>query len=115
MFSHKCQKRQSVYIQIEGEATIISDCDSLIKQLSTILKSNILEKYVQNVMDLSRVFIKGTYKYRPNTEISVYDLKTFIALLSSLTKEKQNILVMNIGNKLKTIKHVDPSIDIIPF
>ncbi|MDR2660084.1 MAG: hypothetical protein LBC27_08905 [Spirochaetaceae bacterium] len=92
--------------------------DQLIVELEEVLKTNILENRVQNNLDMSRLFIKGDYKYYPKSEVSIYLLKDFIRLLKSCNSEKKNILRLAITNRLRTIKktEVDDSFTTdIPF
>jgi serine/threonine-protein kinase len=93
-----------IYSSIEPKSKYVNDIDQLIVELEDVLKPNILEKYVQNNPDLSKLFIKGNYKYFSNRMVSVYYLKEFILLLKSSNPEKKNILRLAIINRLRTIK-----------
>jgi serine/threonine-protein kinase len=107
-----------IYSSIGTNSKYIDNMDQLIVELEEVLKTNILENRVQNNLDMSRLFIKGDYKYYPKSEVSIYLLKDFIRLLKSCNSEKKNILRLAITNRLRTIKktEVDDSFTTdIPF
>jgi serine/threonine-protein kinase len=94
----------NIYSTIGTNSKYVDNMDQLIIELEEVLKTNILEDRVQNILDLSRLFIKGDYKYYPKNEVSTNWLKDFIHLLKSCNSEKKNILKLAIINRLRTIK-----------
>jgi serine/threonine-protein kinase len=107
-----------VYSSISPDCKYVSSMDQLIVELEEVFKLNALETCVQNNLDLSRLFIKGSYRYYPKNEIYVSSLKDFIRLLKSCDAEKKDILRLAIANRLRTIKKNEaddgPTAD-IPF
>jgi serine/threonine-protein kinase len=94
----------NIYIGIGTNSKYVDNMDQLTVELEEVLKTNILEDHVQNILDLSRLFIKGDYKYYPKNEVNIELLKSFIHLLKSCNLEKKNILRLAIINRLRTIK-----------
>jgi serine/threonine-protein kinase len=108
----------NVYSSVASDCKYVNSIDQLIVELEEVFKLNALETCVQNNLDLSRLFIKGNYKYYPKNEIYVFALKDFIHLLKSCDAEKKDILRLAIANRLRTIKKNEaddgPTAD-IPF
>jgi serine/threonine-protein kinase len=93
-----------VYSSVSSDCKYVSSIDQLIVELEEVLKLNILENYVQNNLDISKLFIKGRYRYYQKEVIYVGLLKEFIRLLKSCDAEKKDILRSAIVNRLRTIK-----------
>ena len=66
---------------------------------------------------ITKIFINGSYYFRENLDMSVNDLKAFIELLRSCSREKGNIILSNIHTKLDVINRYDDKFedDDIPF
>jgi serine/threonine-protein kinase len=107
-----------IYSSVGPDSKYVNNIDQLIIELEEVLKTNSLEDCVQNNLDLSRLFIKGDYKYYPKKEVRIDYLRNFIYLLKSSNSEKKNILKSAIINRLRTIKKSamnDDSTNDIPF
>jgi serine/threonine-protein kinase len=118
-FQNFMEQIVSIYSGVGTEENYFSDIDKLVIELEEILKNNTLEYKVQNVVDISRAFIKGSYKYYQNREVSVYLLRSFIQLIKTSNLEKKNIVKLCVINRLRTLKKIekqkDGFSDDIPF
>jgi serine/threonine-protein kinase len=90
-------------------SSIDTDCeyngiDQIAAELEEVYKNNALDREVKNIVDISRAFTKGNYRYYTNKVVNVYLLKNFIQLIKRSGTEKKNIIMLNINNRLRTIK-----------
>jgi serine/threonine-protein kinase len=109
----------SIYAEVDQGENYFSGIEQLVIELENILKDNFMENYVQNSVDISRVFIKGNYTYYSGNTVSVYSLKSFIQLIKTSNTEKRNIIKLGIVNRLRSIKKMETKndgwTDDIPF
>jgi serine/threonine-protein kinase len=95
-----------------------NNIDQIAMELEKVYKNNVLDYEVKNVVDISRAFTKGNYKYYKNKEVNVYLLKEFIQFIKRSGTEKKNIIMLNVNNRLRTIKRSEENngfADDIPF
>jgi serine/threonine-protein kinase len=104
--------------KIEKNTTYF-ELSSCLPKLEDTYQKNMLEEYVQNIVDVTRAFINGTYYTTRNRKIFVYELKAFIDLFKKSDKEKQRIILLNLYNRLDRIERYtnapDEFTDDIPF
>jgi serine/threonine-protein kinase len=109
----------SIYSGVGMETNYFSDINQLVVELEEILKNNTLEDKIQNIVDISRAFIKGSYRYYQEKEVSVFYLRSFIQLIKTSNLEKKNIVKLCVINRLRTIKKTEEQknsfSDDIPF
>jgi serine/threonine-protein kinase len=108
----------SIISKIEKDATYY-ELSSILPKLEDAYQRNMLEEEVQNVIDITRSFINGSYYTLRSRTISVYELKNFIDLIKQTNKEKQRIIMLNLYNRLNKIERYtvtkDDFTDDIPF
>ncbi|MBS7412509.1 protein kinase family protein [Pseudomonas syringae] len=98
------------------------EVDEFSVRLEKAYKSVMLEKQVPSNVQVARCFINGEYYFSKNNRIAVSVIKSFVALLSSSSKEKRNIIEANIYARLDAVERYKPkpvldfsSFDDIPF
>ncbi|EKO79847.1 MULTISPECIES: protein kinase [unclassified Leptospira] len=108
----------SIYSSISFDAKFNKDTDLMLEKLQGIYRNVMLEDYVPSVVELTRCFVVGTYFYNPKSFFGVSILKEFIDLFRDSNKEKREIIINNLINRMESIKRYnDGSIDDndIPF
>jgi serine/threonine-protein kinase len=113
-FQHFMEQVIGIYSDVGSEANYFTDIDQLAIELEEILRNNTLEDKVQNIVDISRAFVKGSYSYYSSKEVFVFRLKLFIQLIKTSNLEKKNIIKLSIINRLRTIKKTKKQ-EKIPF
>ncbi len=104
--------------EIDSKAKYKTDINKMIVQLENIYRSNALEDTIQNTVDITRVFLDGSYRYYAAPRFSCYNLREFIRMLKSSNKEKINIILLNIQNRLNIITRKEEKYipnDDVPF
>jgi len=94
------------------------DIDKIQSNIEELYKSVMLEEYVPSNNLIIKCFINGSYYFNKNHHIHVKDIKSFIELLRSCSKEKRNIILSNIYTKLDALDRFaeeDGFDDDIPF
>lgn len=94
------------------------DIDGLERRLDETYRSVMLEETIPKNQTLINCFLSGSYYYSKNNSIKVPNLKSFLALLRSCSKEKKEIVLANIRAKLDAIPRYDAPVDLdedIPF
>jgi serine/threonine-protein kinase len=107
----------NIYSSIDANCEY-NNIDQIATELEKIYKNNVLDYEVKNITDVSRAFTKGNYRYYKNKEVNVYLLKEFIQFIKRSGTEKKNIIMLNINNRLRTIKRSGENngfADDIPF
>jgi serine/threonine-protein kinase len=107
----------SIYSSID-ENCEYNKIDQIVIKLEEVYKNNVLDYDVKNIVDISRAFTKGNYKYFENKPVHVYLLKEFIQFIKRSSTEKKNIIMLNVNNRLRTIKRSEENngfADDIPF
>ncbi len=77
-----------------------------------------LEEYVPSNNVITRCFLNGTYYFSKKTYFQVSEIKAFIELLRSCSRDKKNIIIDNIFSRLDSIdRYSDQNLsnDDIPF
>ncbi len=119
------EKEKDVYIEFAdgisnsinyytNDFTPCEDIDGILNNLREIIKKNSLEKYIQRNVDVIRCFVMNGYNYNNRTNISTDSVKAFYNLLSTVSEEKQYIILENIKNRLQR-KQVRIDDDDLPF
>lgn len=94
------------------------DTDGLERRLDETYRSVMLEEIIPKNQTLISCFLSGSYYYSKNNSITVPNLKNFLSLLRSCSKEKKEIVLANIRAKLDAIPRYDAPTDLdedIPF
>lgn len=106
-----------ILVQIEPTTDYFDDIEKIIQALDKVYQSSMLEEYVINVVDITRCFLKGGYKYHGGSRFEVITLLKFINLLKGATYEKQRILMLHIWKRLDSIPRIEivPNTDDLPF
>lgn len=94
---HKISEYNSTYKPVK-------DIEMIIKNLSSILRRNSLETYIQNNAELIMCFINNTFSYYSATDILKEIVEKFYNWLVSLPEEKQVNVIENINTRLSNIK-----------
>jgi serine/threonine-protein kinase len=93
----------SIYSSIDANCEY-NNIDQIAIELEEVYKNNALDYEVKNIVGISRTFTKGNYRYYKNKVVHVYLLKEFIQFIKGSSMEKKNIIMLNINNRLRTIK-----------
>lgn len=102
--------------EIDSKTKYKTDVNRMIVDLENIYRSNVLEDTIQNTRDITRVFLNGSYRFYLQPRFRCYNLKEFIRMLKSSNKEKINIILLNIQNRLNFITRKEEKIDDdVPF
>lgn len=111
------QKLSDVLIGIEASAKYYTDASTVLNNLESTYKKVMLEKDVPNSSVVLLCFVKGGVKYRTKIKFSVEDhLRKFIDMFRSVSREKQNITIANLSNRLDAVdRYTDEMDDDIPF
>lgn len=105
-----------LFTKFENDAKYKTDAEQIIKKLESIYKTSMLEEYLHNNVELTRCFVDGGYTYRTNLTIEIYVLENFISLIKSCSRDKQNIILNNLWNRLDTVpRYTKPDEDDLPF
>jgi eukaryotic-like serine/threonine-protein kinase len=67
------------------------------------------------VASICRCFIQGSYFFNSKFKVDVIDLKNFLYLLKSVSKDKQKIISNNIWQRLDSIKRYAEEPDSLPY
>lgn len=106
-------------IQYTSKFSLITDIDEILRNLENVLKSNILEDYIQNNSMLISAFIKNGYSYNKKIKVSVYAIEKFYKLFFNSDYHRRKIILENLKNRLSLIKNEDIPFDIeddeLPF
>lgn len=91
-------------INYQEEPIFQNDSKELIKSLNNVIQNNSLEYFIQNNIDLIRVFLKTSYTYNKRKSISVNVVKEFYLFFSNLSYLKQQIVLNNLYSRLSDVK-----------
>jgi serine/threonine-protein kinase len=117
LFQNFMDQVVSIYSSIDANCEY-NNIDQMAIELEEVYKNNVLDYEVKNVVDISSAFTKGNYKYYKNKVVNVYLLKEFIQFIKRSGTEKKNIIMLNVNNRLRTIKRNEGNngfADDIPF
>lgn len=90
--------------QFNEQFTPLDKMHDIIVKLSSLIRDNILEEYIQDNERLINCFITGWYTYSPKQNIKVECVKKFHQFLVDLPSFKQKIVLDNIYNRLSVIR-----------
>jgi eukaryotic-like serine/threonine-protein kinase len=82
----------------EDNSKILMNCNVIIKDLELLHKRIMLEDYV-NSINILRILISGSYKYKRNESFPLYVFESFVNLLKNCSSEKQNIILYNLETR----------------
>lgn len=108
----------NVVNKIEHDCKYIDDSEAIQKKLEDCYRSIMLEEYVPSNNVIKRCFLNGTYYFSKKTYFQVSEIKAFIELLRSCSRDKKNIIIDNIFSRLDSIdRYSDQNLsnDDIPF
>lgn len=78
-----------IYSERSNQSEYNNQLDSILRDLDKLYKDSILEEVLQNNDKLTRIFIKGSYKYFRSQKFKVEHLLAFIDLLKSSSENKK--------------------------
>lgn len=105
-----------LFIKFENNAIYRTDIEQIIKKLENIYRSSMLEEYLHNNVELTRCFVDGEYNYITKQIVEIFILEDFISLIKSCSKDRQNIILNNLWNRLDTVpRYTKPDEDDLPF
>lgn len=93
----------------------IDDIQHTLSTLAEIIRTNALEKYIQDNSLLIKAFIRGAYRYNSRRNIETSSVKNFYKFLMQLDSRKQKIVMDNIHLRLSTIPVIIEPDDDLPF
>jgi serine/threonine-protein kinase len=103
LFQNFMDQVMSIYSSID-ENCECNNIDQIAAELEEVYKKNVLDYDVKNIVDISRAFTKGDYRYYKDKVVHVYLLKEFIQFIKRSDTEKKNIIMLNVNNRLRTIE-----------
>jgi serine/threonine-protein kinase len=105
--------------KIHEEAKYTDDVPRIISQLREICDRCILEGKIYNPVDLLRVFIRGSYHYKPAYAVWHFVIDNFSKLIATSPPEKQRIILANLHSRFDGVKRYSAPnfdhLDDIPF
>lgn len=105
----------SIFSKIKQDSSYNTDIDNIITELEEIYRNSILEDYIQNPNSIARCFVNGSYKYFKRVEFSLYNLKSFIKLIKSVSADKKRIVINNLWQRLDSIERFTDYNSDLPF
>lgn len=108
----------SIFSDMDTDVTYERDIVVIVDRLNTLYNNVMLEEYLPSPAALSRIFVRGSYRYRPQQKVDVHTIKNFINLLTGLSRQKGEIVLANIFSRLDALARVRPSYNLddeIPF
>ena len=106
----------SIFTKIDSNAKYKTDIEQIIKKLDNLYKSSMLEEFLHNNVELTRCFVDGGYTYRTNLVIEISIIENFLSLIKACSRDKQNIVLNNLWNRLDTVRrYSEPDDDDLPF
>ena len=102
---------------IESSAKYFDDPAEILRKLENIHSNVMLESIVPNNVDIISCFLNGAYYYAKARKISVDNVRSFIDLMRSCSRDKQKIILNNTFSRFDSVKRYDPDPfdDEIPF
>ena len=102
--------------EIDSKTKYKTDVNRMIVDLENIYRSNVLEDIIQNTRDITRIFLDGSYRFYSEPRFGCYNFKEFIRMLKCSNKEKINIILLNIQNRLNSVTRKEEKFyDDVPF
>lgn len=104
--------------KIEYDCKYIDDSELVQKKIEECYKSVMLEEYVPTNNIVVRCFLNGEYYFKKSNFFPVPSIKAFLELLRSCSKDKKNIIIINLCSRLDSINRYSkptPGFDDIPF
>lgn len=108
----------SLFVSIDADANYERDISVIKDRLRRLHENVMLEEVLPAPSALGRIFVRGSYRYRPSTSIDVVVVKEFLDLLLNLNRQKGEIVLANIFSRLDAINRVSSKQDLddeIPF
>lgn len=88
------------------------DSELIQKKLEDCYRAVMLEEYLPSSSLVTKCFLNGTYYYSKNNYFPVHEVKAFIELIRSCSKDKKNIIINNLCSKLDSIeRYIEPPVD----
>lgn len=107
---------ESVISSIDIDADYTTDIPNIIRELQEVHRDSILEKYIQSPNRLASCFINSSFKYWKNIEITVDIVYDFSKFLSSSSKERQQVILNNLWQRLdKIVRYYPKEENDLPF
>jgi Protein kinase domain. len=106
---------EHIYTRISKDSEYISDVDKIIQNLEKVHSYSVLEEFIQNVSVIGTCFLRGSFRYNKKSDFHISTLKNFIVFLKLLPREKQNIVLNNMWQRLDTIPRYNLQVDDLPF
>lgn len=103
--------------KIEQNTKYFDDAKDVERKLEDAYRNVMLEEWVPSNTAVLRCFLNGEYYFSNRYSMEVINLKRFVELFRSCSKEKKNIVLNNIFARLDAIPRYDESanFDDIPF
>lgn len=104
--------------KIEQSAKYFTDIADVERKLSEVYRKVLLEEYVPSNNVVAKCFINGAYYYSKGSTVEVETLRKFKDLLRACSRERREVVLSNLLNRLDTItryKDETPFDDDIPF
>ena len=107
-------------VKIADDCKYYEDISLIQKKIEDCYRSCMLEEKVPSNNLIARCFLNGGYYFSKQVQFPVSQLKWFLELLRSSSKDKKKIIIDNVFTKLDSIKRYSDNPDInfdddIPF
>lgn len=101
---------------IDYDCKYFEDSELIQKKVENCYRGVMLEEYLPSNNIITRCFLDGTHYHNENNHFPTHEVKDFIGLIRSCSKDKRNIIINNLCSKLDSIeRYTKPSDDDIPF
>jgi len=104
--------------KIERGTKYFDDIETIQSKIDDLYKRVMLEEFIPNNNTLIRCFVNGSYYFGKRFYIPIHIIKSFLELLRSCSKEKNNIILSNLHSKLDEVERYDEQPDFddeVPF
>jgi len=93
-------------IEIDDSTKYHTDINRIIIELENIHRANVLDDTIQNTRDVTRTFLNGSYRYYNKPIFSCLNIRNLIKMIRSAEKDKANIIMLNIHNRLNQVPRI---------
>ncbi len=106
--------------KLNYDSSCQTDYGIIVPKLQDLYKSSMLEEYFPDTNKALNIFIKGGFSYYKDNRIEISKIKSFLNLLETVPREKQDILLLNLETRINAIARKLPKTlsdydDEIPF